>query len=149
MSWGCVLLTTGSKPAELELALASLRRQTVPADIFVVGNGWDPGPLGIHLPVDDGIPAGRNAGVPHVGGDLLFFLDDDAWLPDHLARCADAAELQTFLAMTLHNLGRSKEAVELLLAVLARTSADPEVQAYREAILFYARDIERAWPEAG
>jgi GT2 family glycosyltransferase len=29
-----------------------------------------------------GIPAGRNAGVPLVQGELLFFLDDDASLPD-------------------------------------------------------------------
>jgi GT2 family glycosyltransferase len=32
--------------------------------------------------VNVGIPAGRNAGVPHVDGDLLLFLDDDARLPD-------------------------------------------------------------------
>jgi len=37
-----------------------------------------------------GIPAGRNAGVPLVEGELLFFLDDDACLPadDILARMA-------------------------------------------------------------
>jgi GT2 family glycosyltransferase len=37
-----------------------------------------------------GIPAGRNAGVTLVSGDLLFFLDDDACLPedDILARMA-------------------------------------------------------------
>ena len=29
-----------------------------------------------------GIPAGRNAGVPLVSGEYLFFLDDDASLPD-------------------------------------------------------------------
>lgn len=63
-----------------------------------------------------------------------------------LARFADAAEMQAFLAMALHNLGRSKEAVELLLRVLAESSRDPHVQAYREAILFYAGDVERAWP---
>ena len=75
--------------------------------------------------------------------------DSERTLREGLAHCPDAAELQTFLAMTLHNLGRSKEAVELLLTVLARTSADPEVQAYREAIRFYAQDIERSWPEGG
>jgi GT2 family glycosyltransferase len=38
-----------------------------------------------------GIPAGRNAGVPEVAGELLFFLDDDAALaaPDTLARFAE------------------------------------------------------------
>lgn len=63
-----------------------------------------------------------------------------------LERFGDAAELKTFLAMTLHNLGRSKEAVELLLTVLADTARDPHLAAYREAILFYARDIDQTWP---
>jgi GT2 family glycosyltransferase len=52
----------------------------------VVGNGWQPvglpeGVRGHRLPENRGIPAGRNAGVPLVQGDLLFFLDDDAALP--------------------------------------------------------------------
>ena len=34
------------------------------------------------MPENLGIPAGRNAGVPHIDGEFLFFLDDDAWLPD-------------------------------------------------------------------
>ena len=63
-----------------------------------------------------------------------------------LAHFSDAAELKTFLAMALHNLGRSKQAVELLLTLLAQSSADTHVQGYREAILYYAQDIERSWP---
>ena len=47
--------------------------------------------------------------------------------------------------MTLHNLGQSRQAVELLLTVVADTSAEAHVAAYREAIRFYARDIERTW----
>ena len=44
----------------------------------------------VPLARDDGIPAGRNAGVPHVRGELLFFLDDDAEIAedDALARVA-------------------------------------------------------------
>ncbi len=94
MSFGCVLLTTGRKPADLALAVESLLRQAgAETDIAVVGNGWDPvglppGVRGVHVEVDEGIPAGRNAGVGHVDGDLLFFLDDDASLAaaDALAR---------------------------------------------------------------
>lgn len=66
-----------------------------------------------------------------------------------LARFPDAAELKVFLAMALHNLGQSKQAVELLLTVLAESSNDAEIQNYRDAILFYAQDIERSWPDAG
>jgi GT2 family glycosyltransferase len=94
---GCVVLTQGRRPAELAAALDSLLAQTgVEADVVVVGNGWEPeglpdGVRGLALAEDRGIPAGRNAGVPHVAGELLFFLDDDAALeaPDALARVAE------------------------------------------------------------
>jgi GT2 family glycosyltransferase len=94
--FGCVLLTTGRKPDDLRLAVDSLQRQRgVETDIVVVGNGWAPtglpeGVRGVHVEVDEGIPAGRNAGVAHVDGELLFFLDDDASLRDDdaLARVA-------------------------------------------------------------
>jgi tetratricopeptide (TPR) repeat protein len=69
-------------------------------------------------------------------------------LPDGRARFPDAVELNVFLAMALHNLGQSKQAVELLLSVLAQSSADAHVQRLREAILFYAQDIEKSWPNA-
>src|SRR5262245_57554923 len=69
-------------------------------------------------------------------------------LREGLERFADAVEMKSFLAMTLHNLGQSKQAVELLLTVLAQTTADPYLQHYREAIRFYAQDIEKSWPEA-
>jgi GT2 family glycosyltransferase len=95
-TFGCVVLTTGTRPEVLALALESLQRQRdVELDIVVVGNGWQPTglPAGIGalgLETDEGIPAGRNAGVPHVRGELLFFLDDDASLADDdaLARVA-------------------------------------------------------------
>jgi GT2 family glycosyltransferase len=93
-SFGCVVLTQGGRPEILRLALDSLLRQEgVEVDVVVVGNAWEPtglpdGVRGAGVAVDRGIPAGRNAGVPHVLGDFLFFLDDDASLeaPDTLAR---------------------------------------------------------------
>jgi GT2 family glycosyltransferase len=95
-TFGCVVLTQGGRPDVLRVALDSLLEQEgVEADVVVVGNGWEPSGLpagvrGVGVPVDRGIPAGRNAGVPHVRGDFLFFLDDDASLemPDTLARLA-------------------------------------------------------------
>ena len=86
--FGVVVLTQGRRPAELQRGLASLLAQCdVELDIVVVGNAWKPVdiPLEIKtlaLPTNVGIPAGRNAGVPHVEGEFLFFLDDDAWLLD-------------------------------------------------------------------
>lgn len=87
-AFGVVVLTMGRRPAELARGLASLLAQRdVELDIVVVGNGWKPtelppGVRGHELTENLGIPAGRNAGVDLVRGDLLFFLDDDAWLPD-------------------------------------------------------------------
>jgi GT2 family glycosyltransferase len=97
-SYGAVVLTQGRRPEALAAAVGSLLAQRdVDVDVVVVGNGWSPTglPVGVRavpLPVNVGIPAGRNAGVPHVHGELLVFLDDDAALaaPDALARMAAA-----------------------------------------------------------
>jgi GT2 family glycosyltransferase len=93
---GCVVLTQGRRAPELAAALESLAVQRgVEHDVVVVGNGWTPAGLpdgvrAVALPTDRGIAAGRNAGVPAVPGELLFFLDDDARLagPDALAAVA-------------------------------------------------------------
>ncbi len=85
---GVVVLTQGRRPDDLDRALRSvLIQEGVRTDVVVVGNGWTPEGLpdgvgALALPENVGIPAGRNAGVPHVAGDLLLFLDDDAALPD-------------------------------------------------------------------
>ena len=87
-SVGVVVLTMGERPNELSHALVSVLSQlNVKLSIAVVGNGWRPvglpaGVAAVHLPQNVGIPAGRNAGVHHVTGDYLFFLDDDASIPD-------------------------------------------------------------------
>ncbi|MGF6240788.1 tetratricopeptide (TPR) repeat protein [Paraburkholderia sp. GAS38] len=51
-----------------------------------------------------------------------------------------------FLAMTLHNVGEHTEAMRLLLLLIADTSGDAEVVAYKRAIAFYAENIDRIWP---
>ena len=90
---GCVVLTGGTRPLELRLAVESLLAQRdVELDVVVVGNGCEPevpkGARLLHLPENVGITPGRNAGAREVRGELLFFLDDDARLrdPDALAR---------------------------------------------------------------
>ncbi|MFP3464880.1 glycosyltransferase family 2 protein [Leifsonia sp. SIMBA_070] len=100
-----VVLTQGTRPAELRRGLESvLAQEGVTTDIVVVGNGWDPGtsdpplPAGVRalaLPENVGIPAGRNAGVPLVAGDWLFFLDDDADIPSSTFLADAVALLQS------------------------------------------------------
>ncbi|MCU1571506.1 MAG: glycosyl transferase [Naasia sp.] len=87
---GVVVLTQGTRPEDLRRGLDSvLGQRGVAVDVAVVGNGWDPSQLpgglpegvrAVALPENIGIPAGRNAGVPWVTGEYLFFLDDDASL---------------------------------------------------------------------
>jgi GT2 family glycosyltransferase len=85
---GCVVLTMGTRPAELRRAVDSLLAQkAVDVDVVVVGNGWQPSGLPaavktLALARNVGIPAGRHAGVAQVDGDLLLFCDDDAALAD-------------------------------------------------------------------
>jgi GT2 family glycosyltransferase len=85
---GVVLLTQGTRPDDLARGIQSLLAQRgVDLDIVCVGNGWQPSGLppevrALGLPVNLGIPAGRNRGVEHVTGEFLFFLDDDASIPD-------------------------------------------------------------------
>ena len=94
---GVVVVTQGNRPDELRAALASVLAQTgVDLDCVVVGNGWEPTDVPetvrtIALPENIGIPAGRNAGIAEVRGDLVFLLDDDAALPqaDTLQRLAE------------------------------------------------------------
>lgn len=87
-SFGVVVLTQGKRPDDLTRGLESLLAQRgVDLDVICVGNGWEPSGLPaevrtLALPENLGIPAGRNQGAPHVSGEFLFFLDDDAWLPD-------------------------------------------------------------------
>lgn len=79
-----VSLTQGRRPDDLARGLATLAAQTgVVLDIVVVGNGWNPtglppGIRSVHLAENLGIPEGRNRGAAEVGGEYLFFLDDDA-----------------------------------------------------------------------
>jgi len=97
---GCVVLTQGRRPAELATALDSLAAQVgVRLDVVVVGNGWTPeglpaGVRAVALAEDRGIPAGRNAGVGAVEGELLFFLDDDTRLASPAALAGVAERFQ-------------------------------------------------------
>ena len=87
---GVVLLTQGTRPEDLDRGIRSLlAQQNVFLDVVCVGNGWQPTGLPtavktLGLPENLGIPAGRNRGVSRVAGEFLFFLDDDASIPDPL-----------------------------------------------------------------
>lgn len=94
---GCVILTMADRPEELGRAVASVMAQRdVDVDCLVVVNAADPidPPAGARMLVAGrnlGIPAGRNVGARRVDGELVVFLDDDAWIigDDMLRRAAE------------------------------------------------------------
>jgi len=99
-SVGAVVLSMGTRPVEFPLAMESLLAQRgVDLEVVVVGNGWEPtgvpdGVRTVHLAENVGIPEGRNVGAAAVGGDVILFYDDDAYLPtdDVVARLVDVLD---------------------------------------------------------
>jgi GT2 family glycosyltransferase len=172
---GAVVLTQGRRPDELRRALGSLLEQRgVELEVVVVGNGWAPeglpdGVRGVHVAEDRGIPAGRNAGVGAVRGELLFFLDDDASLafPDALARVAarfaeepDLGLLQLRVAATdggpeprdwvprlrVGNRGRSSDVTAVWEgAVAIRRDLFEQVGGWPEPFRFAHEGVDLAW----
>jgi tetratricopeptide (TPR) repeat protein len=69
-----------------------------------------------------------------------------ATLEEGLAMFPGGREFIVFKAMAEHNTGRSKQAVEALLRVIAETSSDAQVQKFERAIMLYAEDVERTLP---
>ncbi|WP_420712221.1 tetratricopeptide repeat protein [Streptomyces sp. NRRL S-920] len=65
-----------------------------------------------------------------------------ATLGDAAAEFPDDCALKTFLAMALYNTGRTHDAMEILLTLLAATSKDPGIAGYRPAIEEYAKDLD-------
>lgn len=81
----CVLLTMGTRPAELRRAITSVfEQEDADVQIVVVSNGAElpempEGVTTVLLPENVGIPEGRNHGVKAADGDVILFLDDDGW----------------------------------------------------------------------
>ncbi|MFF4776313.1 glycosyltransferase family 2 protein [Microtetraspora fusca] len=98
-----VVLTMNDRPEPFKRAMESLlSQQDVELRVVIVGNGVEPDyvPDGVRtvvLPVNEGIPAGRNAGADALAepdaAEFVFFLDNDAVLPtpDTLAQLVAVA----------------------------------------------------------
>ena len=62
-----------------------------------------------------------------------------------LAEYPDAVEVLPFYAMCLYNIGRNKEAVEIMLNLLLATNRNQTIKEYEAAIALYAKDLDRTW----
>jgi len=112
-----VILTMGDRPEELSRAIESTAAlRATGGELVIVGNGADPGPLPegallVRLAENAGVAGGRNAGVQACAGDVVLFLDDDAWYPE-------AGALGEHVA--------ARFAADPTLAVLSFRVTDPE-----------------------
>lgn len=61
------------------------------------------------------------------------------------AQFPDQREFDAFLAMTLYNLGRHAEAMQLLLGTLIETADDIGITSHQRAIRFYSDKLDRKW----
>jgi len=53
--------------------------------------------------------------------------------------------MEIFYAMTLYNVGKYREAIEVLLTSLAQSTNDSETLSYKTAIEFYADKLDQTW----
>lgn len=67
------------------------------------------------------------------------------WFEKTLALFPDCREVKPFYAMCLYNLGKHKQAIELLLNLLVETTNDEDILTYQRAIKLYAQDLDRTW----
>lgn len=74
--------------------------------------------------------------------------DSDRVFRQGIERFPDFRPLRVFHAMTEYNLGKSREAVGHLLAVLLETTSDPAILRYRRSLGAYAGDLDRSWLDA-
>jgi len=66
-------------------------------------------------------------------------------LREGVTRFSENRATEVSLAMALYNVGEHREATGSLLRTLAETSADGEISAYKEVILFYAGNLDHTW----
>ncbi|MEK3876718.1 tetratricopeptide repeat protein [Paenibacillus sp. FSL M7-0420] len=136
------LLSEGDSTAELHYQLAwthdvlGLEREAV---------AYYEQSLALGLP-DAEQKAGAMLGLGSTYRTLGQYAESRALLEQGVLEFPQRAEFKAFLAMTLHNLGAHTEAMELLLTLLADTSADPGIRDYRKAIKYYADKLEQVWP---
>ncbi len=58
---------------------------------------------------------------------------------------ADDRSLKVFRALTLHNLGQSKDSLGQLLVLLLDTTSDESIKTYDKALRFYSDKLNETW----
>ena len=72
-------------------------------------------------------------------------VESDQTLREALERFPDDPALRVFHALTLYSLGRPRDALRQVLHVLLDSTTDDRILRYRQALEFYADDLDRSW----
>lgn len=97
----------------------------------------------IHLGLKGEELAGAYLGLGSTYRCLGEYQDSDRILSKAIIEFPDNGALRAFYAMTQYNLGNSKEALEVLLKELVRSSADENIKIYQRALLFYSENLDQ------
>ncbi|WP_374056262.1 tetratricopeptide repeat protein [Rossellomorea sp. FM04394] len=62
-----------------------------------------------------------------------------------IRRFPENKAMTVFYAMTLYNLNKHSQAMELLLNCIGESSQDPTIEPYKKAITFYAGQLDVVW----
>ena len=73
------------------------------------------------------------------------YADAERTLVQGMADFPDRLEFAAFWAITRYNQQACADAVRLLVQALAASSANPGIQRYRRALLFYADHLDEVW----
>ena len=73
------------------------------------------------------------------------YADAERTLAQGMADFPDRLEFAAFWAITRYNQQAYADAVRLLVQTLAADSANPGIQRYRRALLFYADHLDEVW----
>ncbi|HEX9774568.1 MAG TPA: glycosyltransferase [Actinomycetota bacterium] len=174
MNAACIVLTAGSRPAEVARALDSALAQEGSPEVWLVCNGCEPPAVGagvrvLALPENVGPAAARNRAVEAVRADVLFFLDDDTSYPDRdlVARALSRFDAEPRLGIVSFRIDdpsgrpgqrrhvprlragdprRSSDATTFLEGACAiRASVFAEVGGYPEEFYFGHEGTDLAW----
>ncbi len=73
------------------------------------------------------------------------YKDSESILTRGIQEFPNNRAIPVFLSMTYYNLGKTAQAMEILLNTIASSSADEEIQTYKKAIHFYADKLDEIW----
>ncbi|WP_044337889.1 tetratricopeptide repeat protein [Rossellomorea aquimaris] len=99
----------------------------------------------IQLGLDDKDLQGAYLGLGSTYRTLGEYEKSKSVFEEGIRRFPENKAMSVFYAMTLYNLNKHSQAMELLLISICNTSCDADIQAYHKAILYYSNQLDKVW----